>query len=256
MFVAATRFRRQPTASASVSVPNVPANRQTPPDRSLSDTLELHRSPPRFQRIIAATGASAFLPFSTFRRRQEAESRLQRRFLVSFGFSTLCLERAKRTGRAVISRRSNTREKFKPGIFPAWKYRGAKLGTSSRDLIGKGVTRLRNPRLTSKLIASRSNSYQLTVSVHGRFNGKTATRPMVSRVPLTGRSLFMHLKRLPRPCFNPFASFPHGQIENSYGKPPFLGAGARERAKPRRRRRPFQTSLNASLRPASMANLA
>lgn len=38
-------------------------------------------------------------------------------------------------------------------------------------------------------------------------------------IPLTGRSLFMHLKRLPRSeLFNPFVSTPTGEIENSYGK--------------------------------------
>lgn len=45
VFVAATRFRRQPTASASVSVLNVPANRQTPPDRSLSSTRSNYTDP-------------------------------------------------------------------------------------------------------------------------------------------------------------------------------------------------------------------
>ena len=116
VFVAATRFRRQSTASASVSVLNVPANRQTPPDRSLSDTLKLHRSPPRFQRIIAATEASAFFPFSLSK---EARGRVgYNGFSSRSVFLRFASNELNEHDRAVISRRSNTRGKFKPRIFP------------------------------------------------------------------------------------------------------------------------------------------
>lgn len=62
---------------------------------------------------------------------------------------------------------------------------------------------------------------------------------MVSRVPLTGRSLFMHLKRAwHERGRQPFPSTREGEIENSRRESTTLFSGANETGRERERQNP------------------